>query len=175
MRKLEKDKYIIGYIVGFLIFVIVIPFLIYFISQIGHSFFKIPIISSTVFRLIIAMILFVFGVILIIWTNIDLFRIGKGGPTDVFNIEVSPRSKKLVITGPYRFTRNPMVLGTNLVYFAIAIFINSLASLIFCLSFFIIIIFYLKMTEEKRLLRDFGNEYCEYKKRVPMIFPFPKK
>lgn len=175
MIKREKVKYIVGYIVGFLIFMIIIPFLIYFISQIENSLFKIPILNSTIFRLVIAIILFVFGLTFTIWSNFDLLKTGKGGPTDVFNIEISPRSKKLVITGPYRFTRNPMVFGTNSIYFAITLAVNSLASLVFCLSFFLIIIFYLKMTEEKRLSHDFGNKYLDYKKRVPMIFPFPQK
>lgn len=175
MRKREKEKHIVGYIVGFMIFVIIIPFQIYYISQIEYSFFKVPILNSTIFRLIIAMILLVFGLTFTIWSNFNLLKTGKGGPTDVFNIEISPRSQKLVITGPYRFTRNPMVLGINSIYFAITLIVNSLASLIFCLSFFLIIIFYLKITEEKRLLHDFGNKYRDYKKRVPMIFPFPKK
>jgi len=30
---------------------------------------------------------------------------------------------------------------------------------------------YLKMTEEKRLLKDFGQEYVDYKNSVSMIFP----
>lgn len=176
MRKFEKDKLIIGYIVGFLLFVIIIPFLIYFISQIEHSLFKTPILNSTIFRLAIVITLFVLGLIFTIWSNFALLKIGKGGPTDVFNIEISPRTKILVITGPYRFTRNPMVFGMNSIYFAIALVVNSLVSFVFCLSFFLIFIFYLKMTEEKRLLRDFGNEYRDYKKRVSMIFPFfPRK
>ena len=131
MLKHEKNKLIVGYIVGFLIFVITVPYLIYLVSRIEYIFFKLPIIGSAVYRLILVGILFIIGMTFVIWSNIDLIRIGKGGPTDLFNVKISPRSKKLVVAGPYSFTRNPMVLGINSIYFAIAIFINSLGSLIF--------------------------------------------
>ena len=35
----------------------------------------------------------------------------------------------------------------------------------------ILVFIYLRKSEEKRLLKDFGDEYEEYKKKVPMIFP----
>jgi protein-S-isoprenylcysteine O-methyltransferase Ste14 len=175
MEEHERNRHIAGYIVGILLFVITIPSLIYLTSQIGHSFFSIPIMNSNVARIIIVTFLFVVGLIFTIWSNIDLFRIGKGGPLDVFYIEISPRSKKLVVSGPYRLTRNPMAFGVNSIYFAIAFFVNSLASLICCAFLLILVVLYLKLTEEKRLLKDFGDEYREYKKRVSMIIPFPKR
>lgn len=175
MKNHERNRLIIGYVIGFSIFVITIPCLIYLVSQIEHDFLQTPITDSSVLRFAIAGLLFVIGAIFSIWSNIDLFRKGKGGPTDIFNIEISPRSKKLVVTGPYRFTRNPMVFGINSIYFSIAIFINTLAPLIFCLFFLFPIVCYLKLTEEKRLLKDFGDEYLNYKKRVSMLIPFPKR
>jgi protein-S-isoprenylcysteine O-methyltransferase Ste14 len=38
-------------------------------------------------------------------------------------------------------------------------------------------VIYIKTFEEKRLLKDFGDEYLAYKKNVSMIFPvkFRKK
>ena len=175
MEKHRKYRHILGYLVGFLIFLIIIPGLIYGISRIEHDFFSIPLIKQDVFRIPIAILLFLSGLFFAIWSNIDLFRVGEGGPTDVFNIEISPRSKKLVVTGPYRYTRNPMVFGMNSVYFSMSLFVNSLASFIFVTSFFIIVMLYLKLTEEKRLWKDFGDEYRDYQKRVPMIIPFLRR
>ena len=175
MEKHERNRHIVGYIAGVLIFVSTIPSLIYFISQIGHNFFSISILNSNVIRLVIVTLLFVVGLIFTIWSNIDLFRIGKGGPLDVFYIELSPRSKKLVVSGPYRLTRNPMAFGVNSIYFAIAFFVNALASLIACAFLLFLVVLYLKLAEEKRLLKDFGDDYRDYKKRVSMIIPIPKR
>jgi protein-S-isoprenylcysteine O-methyltransferase Ste14 len=68
-----------------------------------------------------------------------------------------------------------MVFGMNALYIAFSLFLNSLSSLLFCLTLFAIIILYLKQTEEKRLTRDFGDEYLNYKKRVSMVIPLPPK
>ena len=175
MEKHIKFRYVLGYLVGFMVFLIVIPGLIYLIAHIEHDFFSIPVIKQDVFRLPVAGFLFLAGLFFAVWSNIDLVRVGKGGPTDVFNIEISPRSKKLVVTGPYRYTRNPMVFGMNSIYFSLALFVNSLGSFLFVALFFMVVLLYLKFTEEKRLLKDFGDEYRDYQKRVPMIVPFLKR
>lgn len=168
-------RHIKGYTIGSSVFVIFVPFLIYNISKIKYPLFQIPIFHSYLIKNIICMLLFIIGFIFAIWPNIGLFKIGKGGPTDFFNIDISPRSKKLVITGPYRYTRNPMVFGMNSIYLSIALYLNSLSSLLFVILFLPVIIIYLKLTEEKRLLKDFGDEYLEYKKKVSMIIPLPPK
>jgi protein-S-isoprenylcysteine O-methyltransferase Ste14 len=175
MKKSEMIRYVLGYIMGIIIFLILIPSLIYFVSSIEGDFFRMSIIDSNAIRFIIVALLLSVGLVFTIWSNIDLFRIGNGGTTDFFNVEISPRSKNLIITGPYRFTRNPMVFGVNSIYFAISFVINSLASLIFCILFIFAVTLYLKLTEEKRLLQDFRNEYRDYKKRVPMIIPFTNR
>jgi len=172
--KKQNFRHIIGYLIGFLIFVIFIPAIIYSISKIEHDFFSTSILNSATLRLVIAALLLLIGSIFAIWSNVDLFRKGEGGPTDVFNIDISPHSKRLVTTGPYRYSRNPMVFGMSSIYFAIALLVNTLGSLVFCTLFILVIIVYLKRTEEKRLLKDFGEEYLDYKKRTSMIIPFKK-
>jgi protein-S-isoprenylcysteine O-methyltransferase Ste14 len=56
--------------------------------------------------------------------------IGKGGPVEIGNIEISPKTENLAVSGPYKNTRNPMLFGTFLVYLAFALFINSITSVI---------------------------------------------
>ncbi len=100
-----------------------------------------------------------------------LFKAGKGGPAEGMGVSVSPRTKRLVTTGPYRYCRNPMVLGALLIYLSIVIFLNSLTALSALLIFFFFGITYLKLSEEKRLEKGFGDEFLEYRKKVPMLFP----
>jgi len=175
MIKAKIIKHIKGYIIGFAVFIILIPILIYGISQVGYYSSHIKLFDSRLIKNIISTSFFSIGLIFVVWSNIYLFIIGQGGPADVFNIAISPRSKKLVVAGPYRFTRNPMVFGMNSIYFSIATYLNSLIALIFVVFFFLVIIIYIKLTEEKRLLNDFGEEYLEYKRKVSMIIPFLPK
>ena len=175
MKKTVIKKHISGYTVEFFLFILFVPALIQGISQIKSPLFQTPISTLNFITYIIATPFFVIGVIFAIWSNIELFKIGKGGPADIFNIAISPRSKKLVTVGPYRYTRNPMVFGMTAIYFSIALYLNALMSLIFVILFLSAISIYLKLTEEKRLLRDFGDEYLHYKNNVSMMIPFPSK
>ena len=50
---------------------------------------------------------------------------------------------------------------------------NINLQIIISIPFFLSII-YLKLIEEKRLLKDFGTEFIEYKDKVPMMVPFLK-
>lgn len=174
MEKSKVFRYIIGYVIGIIIFGILIPIVLMNFSKHGLSFTEIGLLNNYSLRLIIAIPFLGIGLFFVIWSNISLFMIGKGGPTDGFNVAISPRTEKLVIKGPYRYTRNPMVFGAYMSYFSIGIFLNSTACLGVLIVFFFLTIPYLKLTEEKRLYKDFGNEFLEYKKRVSMIIPFPK-
>ena len=167
----EIFRYIIGYIIGITIFLFLIPLGLYEITRLDYLIGNRVIINSTILRIIISLVIFFIGVWFMIWSNIFLFRQGKGGPAEGFGIAISPRTKKLVTTGPYRFSRNPMVFGAFSIYFSLMIFFNSIIGILFLIVSIFIGIIYLKLSEEKRLLKDFGNEYIEYKKKVSMIFP----
>lgn len=167
-------RYITGYVLGIGVFVILIPYGIYYLSS-TYYIFKIPIIPFDYVHTIIATLLLISGVVFIVWSNIFLLLKGKGGPTDIMGISISPQTKKLVVTGPYKYTRNPMVFGANSTYISIAIYLNSLGCLLVLILFFLLIVKYVILTEEKRLLNDFGDEYIEYKKTTAMIIPLPKR
>ena len=175
MDNSEIKKHTAGYLLGGFVFLILIPAVIYLTSLLSSTPLGLNVPYIKYINYIVATLLAVTGIIFVIWSNIDLLIVGKGGPTDFFNKSISPRSKILVTKGPYRYTRNPMVFGMNALNIAFSIFLNSLSALLFCLMFLSAIILYLKLTEEKRLLKDFGDEYLVYKKRVSMIIPLPSK
>lgn len=175
MNKSDIKKHIIGYLMGSFVFLILIPSVIYLASLISPASLGVNVPLVKFINYSVATLLSIAGIVFAIWSNIDLLVVGKGGPTDFFNKSISPRSKKLVTKGPYRYTRNPMVFGMNALYIALSMFLNSLSSLLFCFIFLSIIILYLKLTEEKRLIKDFGDEYIKYRKNVSMIIPLPPK
>ena len=95
------------------------------------------------------------GLVFAVGSNAALLFQGQGGPTDGFGIAVSPRTRHLVTTGLYRYTRNPMVFGTNLVYLAIVVHLGSVSGLVVLALFVSVLIPYLRWAEERRLLADF--------------------
>ncbi len=169
MSEIKIVRLIAGYIIGIGFFVGVIPALIYSISR----FFFWEISSTPIIQFVIAGLVLIWGFIFVTWSNISLLIKGKGGPTEGFGVAVSPKTKHLVIKGPYRFTRNPMVFGMLSVYYSFVLYLNSLTGLVFVFIVTIIAVIYLKTSEEKRLERDFGEEYLHYKRNVSMIVPLP--
>jgi protein-S-isoprenylcysteine O-methyltransferase Ste14 len=164
-------RYVLGYFIGFFIFVLGLPLLIILTAKGFDTFLYIKLINSQNVRAIIAVPFFLFGIIFVIWSNIALIKIGKGGPLEGAGVAVSPPTEKLVISGPYKYTRNPMVFGTLSVYVSLAVFLDSVLTLIVLIILMSIMANYLKFSEEKRLLKDFGDEFIEYKKKVPLLIP----
>ena len=77
----------------------------------------------------------------------------------------------LIISGPYRYVRNPMILGAvNLTLFEAALF-ASIPFLLWAVVFFVLNIVYFKAFEEKELIKRFGTDYENYKNKVSMFFP----
>ena len=168
-------RLIAGYAVGISIFLILIPYGLWLLSSTGYFIFKIPVIPIDYVRIIVSVLLIISGAIFVIWSNVFLLHKGKGGPTDIAGVSISPQTKKLVVEGPYKYTRNPMVFGVSSIYTSIAIYTNSLGCLIVLILFFLTIAKYVLATEEKRLLNEFGADYSEYKKNTSMLIPLPKK
>ncbi len=73
------------------------------------------------------------------------------------------------IKGFYQFVRHPIQAGTILGIWATPQM--SLGHLLFAITFTIYILIGLYF-EERDLIKEFGKEYEEYKKRVPMLIPF---
>jgi protein-S-isoprenylcysteine O-methyltransferase Ste14 len=105
------------------------------------------------------------GLLILVATIISFIRIGKG--------TLAPWSptRKLIIDGMYSYVRNPMILGVLIVLLGESVTLLSLNILIWALIFFIINNIWFIFYEEPELERKFGNEYREYKKKVPRWIP----
>lgn len=69
--------------------------------------------------------------------------------------------------GPYRYVRNPMMLGVFLIGFAESILFLSSVLIIYFITFMLLNLIYIPLFEEKGLTKRFGNDYELYKKNVP--------
>jgi protein-S-isoprenylcysteine O-methyltransferase Ste14 len=170
---MNKDKkMILGYVVGGLLVIVLVPSIIYIITSLFDNMYRIEIIQNTIIRWIIIIILLVIGLIYGIWSVIIQNTVGEGGPVEIGNIEISPKTKNLVVSGPYKYTRNPMLFGTFLLYLAFALFINSITSVVLVSAIFVFMLTVVVKMEEERLLKDFGNQYEEYRKKVSAFIPW---
>jgi protein-S-isoprenylcysteine O-methyltransferase Ste14 len=83
--------------------------------------------------------------------------------------EIEPTSRsnrKLVISGPYRFTRNPMYLGLVALTLGIAIWIGAWPMLIVPAAVFATANWIHIPFEEAKMRRQFGAAYDDYVARV---------
>jgi protein-S-isoprenylcysteine O-methyltransferase Ste14 len=79
--------------------------------------------------------------------------------------------RHLVIRGPYRFVRNPMISGVLLILIGEALVLFSLPHALWALTFFAINAVYIPLLEEPQLKHRFGADYIEYCKHVPRLLP----
>lgn len=80
------------------------------------------------------------------------------------------RQNKLIKTGPFSVTRNPIYVGALLVFFGLAVALKSYGVL---LGFYYLYYVIKAVVKEEALLEEyFGMEYIAYKSRVPRFIPF---
>jgi protein-S-isoprenylcysteine O-methyltransferase Ste14 len=72
----------------------------------------------------------------------------------------------LVITGPYRFTRNPMYVGLAALTSALALFMNTWWPIVLLAPVLLMVRVFVIGPEERYLHRRFGSDYVAYTHRV---------
>ncbi|GAO45673.1 hypothetical protein FPE01S_07_00610 [Flavihumibacter petaseus NBRC 106054] len=115
--------------------------------------------------LVTGVIVAIAGLILFSCT-VYLFRIkGKG------TLAPWTPTQRLVISGPYRYCRNPMISGVFFILAGETLFFNSLNILIEAILFLVVNTLYFKWKEEPDLFKRFGEDYRKYKTAVPRWIP----
>ncbi len=79
--------------------------------------------------------------------------------------------RHLVIDGPYRYVRNPMISGVVFILFGEALILLSGPHVQWALIFLVINLIYIPLLEEQQLKARFGEEYIEYCRHVPRLVP----
>lgn len=148
-------KEIFGYLLGGVLFVALLPTVMWLAS--GRP----ALVHIGALRASVTGILMISGLSLSVWTIVYMKRRGKGNPMDAFGHEVAPRTQHLMTDGPYRINRNPMLTGTLTYLAGLAVWLWTWQAVLVWGVFFAIM-FVQVLTEEKRLRRDFGEEYEAY-------------
>ncbi len=162
---MDKKNEGFGYLLGLCIFVLGIPALMWLVSGRGFPYWP-----ESAWRAVVAIVLAVCGLALSIWSIVYMRRVGKGNPFDAYGHEVAPRTKHLMTEGPYRICRNPMLVGVYVYDIGVLLFLWTLWPLAVFLVEAVLLTLQVR-SEEKRLEKDFGEEYLAYKKRTGRYFP----
>lgn len=105
------------------------------------------------------------GLSLLVSTIILFATIGSGTLAPWFP------TGKLVVAGPYRYVRNPMILGVLTILLGESALFQSRAILIWTCLFFVINHLFFLLYEEPSLERRFGEDYLKYKSGVRRWLP----
>ena len=159
-----NKSHFFGYLLGLIIFVIGIPALMWLVS--GRTF---PYIPDSVVLCVVAVLFALCGLALSIYSIVYMRIVGKGNPFDAYGHEVAPRTMNLMTNGPYRLCRNPMLVGIYLYDIGILVWLWSVLP-IFVFLVEVVLLTIQVHSEEKRLEKDFGKDYLDYKKRVGRYF-----
>jgi protein-S-isoprenylcysteine O-methyltransferase Ste14 len=127
-----------------------------------------PAIGTTVpqmFAQVVGVLLLVIGLILFSTSLRKFVTEGEGtlAPWD------PPR--RLVVRGPYRYIRNPMISGVLFVLFGEALVLLSRPHFVWALIFLGANFIYIPLLEETGLRHRFGDSYVEYCRYVPRLIP----
>ena len=143
-----------------IILIIVIP--------IGIIFFELPWYLTFInyYGTILGVIFVILGIII---NSIAIMNLGyKYSDNNTGNID------KLITTGIYVYTRNPMYLGQAII--VVGLFIVFPWTVLLILVFLFLFALYSRAkTEEKELYEKFGREYIKYKAEVAFLIPNPIK
>ncbi len=139
-----------------IVFFILLP---YFFVQL-NNYFSLPIYSNYLLK-ILGTIFILFGTGLFLYCSRLFLIFGRGTP-----VPIEP-PKKLVVSGLYKYTRNPIYLGYFMIFLGEFFFFGQFLLLIYFFLTIVKINLYVIYYEEPILKKRFGKSYREYLKKIP--------
>ena len=125
---------------------------------------------SSAIALPLSLVLFALATALYLWSVWNFATRGRGTPLPLD----APR--KLVIQGPYRYTRNPMYLALLSALLAWLLLFQTAVIALYFLAGAIAVNVFVIGYEEPHLRQVFGAEYDTYMAQVPRWLPrFPRQ
>ena len=114
---------------------------------------------------VLGALLALLGLALVGWTVTLFTTVGEGtlAPWDA--------TRRLVLRGPYRHVRNPMITGVALILAGEAVLFRSWSLVILLALFALANATYMPLVEEPGLRRRFGEDYDGYRMHVPRWIP----
>jgi protein-S-isoprenylcysteine O-methyltransferase Ste14 len=152
-------------ILGASLFMAGIPAVVFWV---GRGFGETLFLPSNTSK-IISIVCFVFGIPWMLSAVFWQLVRGKGTP-----VPIVP-TKEFLQNGPYRYVRNPMMLGFFLYLLGWTFLFNNSGAFLTVAVIISFLLLELKLIEEPELEKRFGDAYKEYKKEIPFMLPRWKK
>lgn len=105
------------------------------------------------------------GVTLMVSCVLTFALVGRGTPAPF------DPPRRLVVSGPYRFVRNPMYIGADLALAGAAVYYQAITLWAYLLLFATVTHAFVVLYEEPTLRRLFGDDYLLYSSRVNRWIP----
>jgi protein-S-isoprenylcysteine O-methyltransferase Ste14 len=122
-------------------------------------------ISPTPVTIIAGAVVIAAGLPIAFWSVYVEVTKGEGTPLPMIP------TRKLLVSGPFRYCRNPMALGTILAFLGLAIARATPGGTISVILLGGLLLLYDRRVEERELEERFGEAYLQYKREVPFILP----
>lgn len=91
-----------------------------------------------------------------------------------FKVAETHRTEKIVTTGVYSLVRHPQYLGGLFAHVGISFLLSAWYSIL-STPLMVLINYLISWKEEEELVKEYGMEYENYKKMVPMLIPRLKR
>ena len=158
---MKKSTYVFLY---FIVFWILIPGLLYYVSQLSDKYLfpGSRLIDATV---IPGYILGISGFLMLLLTLYQ-FRQFSGK----FPVSATP-PEKIILRGVFSVWRHPIYLFASVMLIGISLIIRSKALLFIVFPVFIILVVLYIIREEAILVKRFGDQYIKYRRNVPLLVP----
>ena len=106
------------------------------------------------------------------WASLLLIRDGHGYLTELFCIEISPVTERLITHGPFAVHRHPICVGYLAILAGFSFLLGVFGALVVVIPLLLLLTYiYLRLFEEPCLRSRFGSDYQAYAERVHLFWP----
>ena len=114
---------------------------------------------------LVGIVLILAGILVLLECFTRFAAQGIGTPAPVFP------TKQLIVTGAYRFVRNPMFVAVLAILLGQAMFFGNVGIIIWAACAWIVAALFVIGYEEPTMRRTYGSDYEAYRARVPRWIP----
>ncbi len=109
--------------------------------------------------------LWLIGAAILLWCFWEFVARGHGTPAPI------DPPKELVVSGMYRYVRNPMYVGVLLILLGHFVWFKTIWMIVYAVFAFLVVHTFVTLYEEPTLKNKFGAAYERYLQKVPRWIP----